>query len=397
MLQALKNYYHLIRGITSISRHGNHALGMKIIGVTGTDGKTTTSSLIYHILTKTGYKAALISTIAAYIGEEKLDTGFHVSTPNNSQLQSYFEMAKKKGITHLVIEVTSHAIDQHRIYGIPFEIGVITNISREHLDYHKSMEKYMLTKAKLLMKSQKAIINRDDSSYSFLKQRLAGHTVVTYGLSDADVTPKNHPFKQKHLGLFNTYNSLAALAVCDQLGVDQAKAIKAVEGFELPEGRAEIVYRDGFTVIVDFAHTPQAIENILSAINTEKGSGRIIHVFGSAGERDKGKRTLMGEASGKYADIIILTAEDPRSESADYISDIIAEGIPQGKIIYKEPDRYKAIEKAISLAKKNDFIVITGKGHEKSMNYGNGEKPWSEHKAVDDALAALGLKNNGKS
>ncbi|MBI5044698.1 MAG: UDP-N-acetylmuramoyl-L-alanyl-D-glutamate--2,6-diaminopimelate ligase [Candidatus Levybacteria bacterium] len=391
MLQTLKNYYHLIQGVVAVSFRMNPTRGMTVIGVTGTDGKTTTSSLIYHILTKIGYKVALISTIGAYIDGKKLDTGLHVSTPNSFQLQRYITLAKEKGVTHIILEVTSHAIDQHRIYGIPFDIGVVTNITREHLDYHKSMKRYMETKAKLLQKSRVAILNKDDGSYIFLKQRLAGHRIITYGLEDAEVTPKNHPFKQKHVGLFHTYNSLAALSVCDEIGVDPKAAAEALESFNLPEGRSEVVYRNGFTIIIDFAHTPQAIESVLSAINAQKKGGRLIHVFGCAGERDKGKRPLMGSASAKYADCIILTSEDPRSEDANEIANEIRKGVPDGKDVITEIDRGKAIEKAISKAKKGDVIIVTGKGHEKSINFGKGEIGWSEHKAVENALLSQGI------
>lgn len=387
MLQAVKNYYHLIQGFVAVNKYGRPAAGMTVIGVTGTDGKTTTASLIYHILRETGHKAALISTVAAYIGDRKFDTGFHVSTPHSSELQSYIAQAKRAGIKFLVLEVTSHAIDQYRIYGIPFKVGVLTNVSREHLDYHKTMLRYMATKARLLQHSQVAIINKDDSSYKFMAERLKGRNILTYGLKDAAVTISNHPFTSKLFGKFNTYNTLAALAVCDALNIDAKLAAKAVQTYTLPEGRCEIVYQKDFTVIVDFAHTPNGIKSILEAINEEKKKGKIIHVFGSAGRRDKGKRALMGEVSDSLADMIILTSEDPRDEPPESIAEDILSGMRRDRVdVLVIPDRQKAITKAISLAKSGDFVILTGKGHEKSMNMGDGEQQWSDSEAVKRAL-----------
>lgn len=392
MLQPLKNCYHLLQGILAVNRFGHPGKKLTVIGVTGTDGKTTTSSLIYHILRETGYKVALISTVAAYIGDKKFDTGFHVSTPSNFQLQSYLAKAVHEGIKYLVLEVTSHAIDQYRVYGIPFKIAVLTNISHEHLDYHKTMENYMATKARLLKMAETAIINHDDQSFSFISNQLAGRNTVSYGLdSNADVTPQNHPFKSQLFGKFNTYNTLAALAVCDILGIDQQKAVAAVSTFKPPEGRCEVLYEGEFSVIIDFAHTPNGIRNILGAVADEK-KGRLIHVFGSAGERDKKKRPIMGEASGFYSDLIILTTEDPRRESPEKIAEEIKLGIPEGREVEIIPDRQKAIDRAIAIARKGDVVVITGKGHEQSMNFGKGEIPWSDHKAVAEALKLRNVK-----
>jgi len=387
MLQALKNYYHLVQAVSASLQYGKPAAGLTIIGVTGTDGKTTTASLLYHMLKETGHKTALISTVGAYIGDKEYDTGFHVSTPHSSHLQSYIAKAKKAGVTHLVLEVTSHALDQYRVFTIPFKVGVLTNVSREHLDYHKTMENYMTAKAKLLLSSEIAVINKDDKSYEFMKQKLKGKQVVTYGLKTADVTPENHPFPTISLSEFNISNTLAALAVCDSLGVDQKAAVTALTTFTLPIGRVETVYNQDFRVIIDFAHTPNALENILKDIRKEKKGGRLIHVFGSAGQRDKGKRPLMGKASSEYADMSIITSEDPRNESQESITEDITSGMKDGKSeVWVIADRQQAITTAISMAQKHDIVLITGKGHERSMNTGNGEEPWSEHTAVEKAL-----------
>ncbi|MEK7605411.1 MAG: UDP-N-acetylmuramoyl-L-alanyl-D-glutamate--2,6-diaminopimelate ligase [Patescibacteria group bacterium] len=392
-MQALKNYYHLLQALIAISRLGHPAHKMVVIGVTGTDGKTTTSSLIYHILQETGHKAALISTVAVYIGNEQYDTGFHVSTPGSAQLQSYILKAAKEGITHLVLEVTSHALDQHRVYGIPFKVGVLTNITREHLDYHKTMDAYTKAKVKLLLASSTVILNRDDASFAKVSPLLKQKKLITYGLTDiAEVTPQNHHFTTHLTGHFNTSNILAALAVCDALGIDPAKSARAVTTFQLPEGRFDIVYDKDFRIIIDFAHTPNALKNILKTVKSETKKGKIIHVFGSAGQRDAGKRPLMGQLSAQFADTIVLTSEDPRSESAESIAQEIIAGMPKNSInVEVITDRQTAITHAVIQAKEGDTILITGKGHEKSMNMGQGEVQWSDHEAV---LTALQIRNS---
>jgi UDP-N-acetylmuramoyl-L-alanyl-D-glutamate--2,6-diaminopimelate ligase len=390
MLQSAKNYFHLLQAIRAVRKYKSPAHDLIIIGVTGTDGKTTTSSLIYHILRNAGYKTALISTVAAYIEDKKYDTGFHVSTPDSSTLQSYIAKAKKSGVTHIVLEVTSHALDQHRIYGIPFAIGVLTNITHEHLDYHKTMANYMKAKAKLLERAGVAVINRDDDSYKFMLSRLKDKKIVSYGLhTSADSNLSNHSFKTQLPGKFNQQNILAALTVADILEIDPRKAISAVSTFKLPEGRIDVVYDKDFKIIIDFAHTPNALKNILETLKDQVSSGKIIHVFGSAGQRDVSKRPLMGEISRKLSDIIILTSEDPRGESPEKIAEDIKSGMREvNQTILFEPDRQLAITKAIQLAQKGDIVIITGKGHEKSMNMGKGEKEWSDHEAVNKALRA---------
>lgn len=394
MLQSVKNYYHLLQAIRAIKKYNNPAGSLIVIGVTGTDGKTTTASLIYHILRENGVKAALISTVAAYIGDKKYDTGFHVSTPDSNTLQSYIAKVKKAGMTHLVLEVTSHALDQHRVHGINFSIGVLTNITHEHLDYHKTMERYMAAKAKLFLASQVAVLNRDDNSYEYMKKRLGTKKIISYGIDqNADITPENHRFKTKLVGKFNIYNSLAAITVADILELDSAKTLKAIEEFTPPEGRVDIVYNEDFKVIIDFAHTPNGIKNILEAIREDKKLGKVIHVFGSAGERDRSKRPLMGKVAGELADTIILTSEDPRRESPEKIAEEIKSGMKIDKQNVKIIiDRQQAITEAIALAKTGDVVVITGKGHEQSMNMGNGEESWSDHEAVRKALELRELR-----
>jgi len=393
MWQKIKNIYHLIRAFGANIWFGFPWKGMIVIGITGTDGKTTTSSLIYHILNSAGKKAALITSVSAVINEKSYDIGFHVTTPRIFALRSYIEKAKHLGVKYFVLETTSHSLDQNRAFGIPFEVGVLTNVTHEHLDYHKTYENYLKAKVKLLQMSKAAIVNRDDESYSLISNfKFLAPKLVTYGMkNNADINPENFPFKTKLIGEFNRYNILAAISACRTLGIEDKAIRKGIEGFVAPKGRGDIVYKKDFTVMIDFAHTPNSIGQILKAIRPIV-KNRIIHVFGSAGARDIMKRPLMGEMSSKYADVIILTAEDPRKEPVEKIMNEIGEGIQNSKLKVKNgallmvADRKQAIVQAIQMAKKGDFVLITGKSHEKSMNYGHGEIAWDEYKVVQDAL-----------
>lgn len=385
MLQKAKNVYHLGRSILANSYYGFPGRSMTIIGVTGTDGKTTTSHLIYHILKSAGKKTALISTVAAIIDGKTYDTGFHVSTPDAFALQPYLKKARESKTEYVVQEVTSHALDQNRVFGIPFTVGVLTNITQEHLDYHKTFANYVKAKAKLLNVAGIAILNRDDASYNKVLQQLKNTTYITYGMKlNADINPISFSFKSSLPGEYNHYNCLAAIAVCNVLGIPDNDIQKGVASFQLPKGRMEVVHDGEFAVIVDFAHTPNSIEQVLKALmQNVKGRGKIIHVFGAAGERDHSKRWVMGKMSAKYADHIILTSEDPRSESAEKIVEDITRGIKDKKVpVEKILDRKEAIRRAIEVAKKNDVVLITGKGHESSMNFGTVEVPWDDAKEI---------------
>lgn len=391
MWQDIKNIYHLIKSIIANVIYAFPSRGMTVIGITGTDGKTTTSSMIYHILHSAGLKTALISTVGAIIDGQKYDIGFHVTTPGSFALQSYIRKAKNAGVKYLIIETTSIGLHQNRVFGIPFKIAVLTNITNEHLDYHQNYRKYVKAKARLFQIARTAILNIDDKSFPFITPYIRNIKIITYGTKkNADVNPKSFPFKTGLIGLFNQYNALAAIAVAKELDIEDSVIIKALLSFTPPIGREEIVYEKDFTVIVDFAHTPGAFEVVLPEIK-KITKGRLVHVFGSAGQRDKYKRPKMGKISSAYADTIILTAEDPRSENVDEIISEIEKGIASKfnkKQILKIPDRKKAISKGIELAEKGDIVLLTGKGHELSMNYGKGEEPWSEHEIVKEALKA---------
>ncbi len=381
VIRTIKNAYHLFQAISANICYGVPSRRLIMVGVTGTDGKTTTSSMIYQILQRAGYKTALISTVGAYIGDQVFDVGFHVTTPSSFALQKYLRQALIKGITHCVLEVTSHALDQNRVFGIHFHVGVLTNITHEHLDYHKTYENYVRAKVKLLKHSDVSFINKDDDSYPLVRKLLGRRVVYEYG--------KPLKYSTNLEGKYNQYNATAAGLAAEELGVPERVIRQALQQIVPPKGRREVVYDKEFTVIVDFAHTPNAFHALLPELK-KNTTGRLIHVFGSAGERDQTKRPLMGKESSAYADMIILTAEDPRSESVGEICNQIASG--SSKPVQIIPDRAEAIAEAIRMAKKGDVVVITGKSHEKSMNYGKGEEPWDEFEAVKQGLKKKGIK-----
>ena len=409
MWQDIKNIYHLGIAILANIFYGYPSRKLRVIGVTGTDGKTTTTSLIYHILNTSGCKTSMVSSVGATIGDKKSDLGFHITTPSPFAVQNFVKKAVEGGSKYLILETTSHALDQYRVFGINFEVGVLTNVTHEHLDYHKTYRNYVKTKAKLLKMARVVIVNRDDESYELIsklksqnsKVQLKTQKFVTYGMKeDSDINPQNFPFKTSLIGEFNKYNILAAICTCKALGISDKDIRKGIESFVPPLGREDIVYNKDFRVMIDFAHTPNAFDAILSSIRPSIKS-RLIHVFGAAGLRDASKRPLMGKASSKYADIIILTSEDPRSESVEKIMNEIEAGIfnfqfsifneklklnRDKKYLFKIADRKTAIETAIKMAKKGDFVIMTGKSHEKSMNYGHGEEPWDEYGAVREGL-----------
>lgn len=385
-------FKHLPSAVLANIVHGFPSRGMRFVGVTGTDGKTTTTNMIYRILKDAGFRVAMVSTINAEINGEKIDTGFHVTNPDYFLLQKLIRKAKAAGTEIFVLEVTSHGLDQYRTWGINFEVGVITNITHEHLDYHKSWQNYFNAKAKLIRGSKWAILNRDEDHFEKL-QGLALGSVVTFGKNTkAEFNPANTKFILKLPGDYNVLNALAAIAAASIFQVDKKSAIKTLENFDSLEGRMEEIKNNlGIKIIVDFAHTPNALENALITLKP-KTAGKIISVFGCAGLRDVEKRPLMGEISARLADLTVITSEDPRGDIENINQQILKgakkSGGQVGKNFYIENDRQKAIELAIrKLARKGDTIGIFGKGHEKSNNIdGYVELPWSDQDAVRKVL-----------
>lgn len=364
---------------------------VKVIGITGTDGKTTTTHAIYHLLTSSGNKASMISSVYANIAGHTADTGFHVTTPRGWVLYKYLSEAVNAGSEYFVLETTSHSLVQNRVWGISFEIGVLTNITQEHSKEHATFDDYVAAKARLLLRAQKSIVNKDAKIFPVIKEILEKNnkSYSTYSIHDKTAdTVWTDSIKTSLMEDFNKQNILAAIAVCEGLGFNKKDILPAISSFTLPKGRMDIVHKGDFMVVIDFAHTPNSIHKVLEQIkkNYLKNGGNIIHVFGSASERDDVKRPLMGKASAQFSDYIILTEEDYRHEDVAKICSEIAAGFTTKTQYEIEPDRLKAIQKAISMAKKNDIVVLTGKSHEKSLARKGAEYPWDEYQAVKDAL-----------
>lgn len=378
-------FYHFPKAVLANIVYGFPTKKLKVIGITGTDGKTTTTNMIYRILKDSGEKVSMISTINAVIGGKVYDTGFHVTSPDPFTIQKFARDAAIAGDDYLVLEVTSHAIDQYRTWGINFEVVVITNITREHLDYHNTFENYLKTKLSFLKNAKYAVVN----------ENIKGDKIITFGLNNGDFNQKDLKLKIGIPGDYNIENGLAAVAVAAILGIDPKDAALSLESFVHIAGRMEEVKNNlGLKIIVDFAHTPNGLEQVLKTLKHEN-TGKLIAVFGAASKRDVTKRPLLGEVAGKYADWIILTAEDPRGENVDSICKQIGQGIEKsGKKLNKDywiiGDRKQAIKFALKgLTKKGDVVGIFGKGHEISMNLdGKKEIPWSDIEEVKKLIYA---------
>lgn len=391
---------HLPLAVLANVKNGFPSRKLKVIGVTGTDGKTTTVNMIYKILSDSGKKVAMISTVNAMIGGKAYETGFHVTSPNPSDIQKFLKMAVKNGDEYLILETTSHALDQFRVWGVKYDIAVVTNITHEHLDYHKTWENYFKAKSKLVKNAKVAIINRDEKHFDRLAT-LAGGKVVSFGLhKTANFNPQKFPIKLSVPGEFNVMNALAAAAVGVQVGVDSKLIKQSLLEFRTPKGRLEKIENDrGLHIYVDFAHTPNGLEKAITALksshkqsfSSSKG-GKMISIFGAEGYRDQEKRGMMGEVSVKNADYSIITDVDSRG-LIESINKMILKGVEKaggkvGENVFVENDREKAIDLAINtLAKKGDIVGIFGKGHELTMDTtGRGDTPWSDYKAVEKAL-----------
>ncbi len=423
----------LALALLSAAFYGFPARQLTVIGVTGTDGKTTTTNILYQVLRTAGIRVGMISTVNAVIGDQTLDTGFHVTTPEAPDVQRYLAQMVAAGLDTVILEATSHGLDQHRVAACEFDIGVITNITHEHLDYHGSIEAYRSAKARLftslLQTGQKstlppraAVLNRDDQSFDYLSD-LTKVRQYSYGLSEqAEIRAVNityqpdglafiatgirangsrfqFPVHSSLVGEYNVSNCLAAISVAAAvLELDPGAIQAGVAALPGVPGRMEVISLDSqvpglqdFTALVDFAHTPNALKKSLQAAR-QLTSGRVIAVFGSAGLRDRAKRRMMAEVAAQFADLSIFTAEDPRTESLSDILSEMASGAKayqgvEGQSFWRIPDRADAIRFAVSLAKPSDLVIACGKGHEQSMCFGDTEYPWDDRSAMRAALA----------
>lgn len=406
--QWLKNQYHLMHAVLACVVFGFPGKNLQVIGVTGTNGKTTTSQFIARILTQSGKKVALASTINFQIGEKSWVNASKFTTLSPWKLQRFLHDAVHEGCEYAVIETSSHALDQNRVWGIPYEVAVMTNVTREHLDYHQTMAAYREAKCRLFRRAKQAVVNLDMEDPQFfcgMKEK----QVLTYSTKNpqaqllaADITLdfKGTEFEvdgiKFHLripGLFNIENALAALGVARLFGIDLAQAGEALGSVTGVPGRMELVPNHmNADILIDYAVTPDAFEKLYASILPLKIPGsKIIHVFGACGERDRGKRPQMGEIASSYADIVILTNEDPFHENPEQIIDDIEQGVTKkrDKNYFRIFDRREAIHKSLTLAEIGDIVLITGKGAEVTMALGDTRLPWSERQVIEEELEKL--------
>ncbi len=424
--QIIKNYVsHLPSAVWAQFYFGFPAKKLKVIAVSGTDGKTTTATWIYHILQSNGKKAGLISTVQAKWNNGELPTGLHTTTPSSWQLNKLIKTMVKDKVEYLVLETTSHSIDQFRVWGIKPEIYVLTNISHEHLDYHQNLKNYLKTKLRLVNPARAVVYNTDNP---LLAKSLAENKKAV-GISLKKNPTANLSLKiirkkyQDNLSLikvevrhwakgfkllspypqeYNLTNLALAVQTSLLLKLKPNQISQSVYSLPPIKGRLEKIETGGenFDLFIDFAHTPNGLENVLKYLaGQKKNKSRLIAVFGSAGKRDKSKRPLMVKSAIKYADIIVLTAEDPRTEDTNQIINHMESGFDvnwhlaenyqesKKRSYYIIPDRHQAIQTAVGqLAQEGDIVGIFGKGHEQSICYGTTELPWNDVKEAKKAL-----------
>jgi UDP-N-acetylmuramoyl-L-alanyl-D-glutamate--2,6-diaminopimelate ligase len=386
----------------------NHpADGMVIVGITGTNGKTTTSYMLKAIAEQAGKKVGLIGTIKNLIGDEVLATSR--TTPESVELQAILRKMNDAGVDIVVMEVSSHSLDQERVHGIVFDVAVFTNLTQDHLDYHKTFDNYFAAKKKLFNSCINACFNTDDS---YADAMMEGVTcpVTTFGITrNADIYAKNIDIKTTGVdftlnrgkesidinvpipGLFSVMNALSAASAAFALGYSIEHIRAGLENMSPVAGRLESLPTHGrdFMVILDYAHSPDALENLL---NTIRGfaQGRIVTLFGCGGDRDKGKRPIMGEIAGRLSDFLIVTSDNPRTENPTSIINMILEGVEKTGCEYVViENRYEAIEYALKNAKRNDCIVLAGKGHESYQEINGEKKVFDEKQIVESILSKM--------
>jgi len=404
--------------------HNFPAHRLTMVGITGTDGKTTTTNFLYKMLLTSRKKVSMINTVNAVIGDSLLETGLHTTTPDAPDVQRFLAEMVNANTEICLLETTSHGLAQHRVTACDFDIAIVTNITHEHLDIHGSLDEYRAAKASLFESlataknkgmPKTAVLNCDDWSFEFLKEKLAPTNTPWLGYSIMDhpeacltahnifcqpdkttftIQGPNYSFEAetKLLGDYNISNCLAATtAAIELLGVSPKEAQQGIASLLGIPGRMERINEgQPFMAVVDFAHTPNALRRSLTTAR-QLTSGRVIAIFGCAGLRDVEKRVFMGEIAAELADITLITAEDPRTEDLDSIiaetaEAMIAKGAMEGKSFERIPDRGRAIYRAVQLANPGDMVLALGKGHEQSMCFGQIEYPWDDHQALRSAL-----------
>lgn len=410
----LEDTYRVSRGVFWQARYGFPAKGMRVIAITGTNGKTTTSSYISEVLKACGQKVGVYSTAYYEINGKITPNRSHMTVASQADAQKFLSRAKKAKVDFVILEITSHALDQGRIAGIRPEVAVMTNLTQDHLDYHKTMEKYAEAKAILFSKYNPkfAVLNRDDNWFKFFSSKAVGQQ-ISYGQhSKADLQLTKHDssangssftarYHGKHLagttqlvGLFNIYNALAAASVGLALGFDSKQVLDGVANLKTVPGRMEPVDAgQNFRVLVDFAYTPDALGNALITLREILPKGKKLRiVFGATGDRDALKRPDMGQVVGKNADAIYLTDDETYTEDPAAIRDQVYEGIKKAKATKKTQifdDRLDAIKQAFKDAQKDDIVLLTGIGHEDYRNMGGKKLPWDEREVARHELQDL--------
>ena len=398
--------YHYAQSLVAGIKYGFPGKKLRVIGVTGTNGKTTTSFMIWQMLNHAGYKTGLMTTVAW--GVKKLQPELnHMTTVDAFALNSRITDIKNQGAEFLVLEVTSHALAQFRTLGVPIEVAVFTNLTHDHLDYHKTIANYRAAKGKLFKKAKFSILNADDPATVYYKKLVKSFT--TYGIKKGDHRATNIKLNVSGVsysldnlqistqipGEFNVYNSMAAALVGEKLGLTNTQIVDGIKSLTSVEGRMNIIDEgQPFTVIVDYAHAPDALEKVFASIKGHKG--KIISVHGGAGRRDPSTRPIRGEILAKNSDIVIITEDDSRDEDPEKIAAGFIKGAEkQGKFLdknlFKELDRAKAIELAIKKAKKGDLVLILGKGHEKTILRADGPHDFEDIKVARKILKNIYL------
>jgi UDP-N-acetylmuramoyl-L-alanyl-D-glutamate--2,6-diaminopimelate ligase len=407
---------HLVEAFLMNVRYGFPGKKLRVIGVTGTNGKTTTSFMIHRMLHEAGVKTALMSTVAYGVGDELVYPSVHMTTSKASVLQKRLRDFARQGVEWVVVETSSHSLAQHRVWGVPYEIAVITNLTHDHLEYHGSFEKYLDAKRQLFVIANKhglrlGVANADDPSVKAFTDSIKNpvtygikggdlratkvkltSTGSTYTVTDGDVS---YAMRVNIPGEFNVSNSLAALVVGKSLGLTPQQIQDGVAALQSVEGRMNSLdVGQPFKVLIDFASTPDGFEKFFESVRPLV-KGKLVAVFGSAGRRDETKRAQQGAIAAKYADELIITEEDDRDEDGAHILEQIAEGArTNGKSedngLYAIANREEAIGFAMTrVTQPDDMVVLLGKGHEKTIERANGEHPWNEKEVAKAALEAL--------
>lgn len=397
------------------ARHGFPARRLRVIAVTGTNGKTTVCNMINAILKTNGYQTALFTTAVIEMAGQQSANKLHRTVPLTNELLAFLKRAKDKQVDFVVLEVTSQALDQHKLIGVPIEIAVMTNLTQDHLDYHGTMEQYAASKARLFngyCRPKTIILNRDDPWYSYFKSESTGK-VESYGfdrrsslrLDASELLPSGSKFAASYkgggtlkyktllLGEFNVYNAAAAVAVGMALGLLPKEVQQGLISLKSVSGRMEkIDAGQNFSVIVDYAHGPDALAKVLRAVKKIAGKGRVIVVFGATGDRDKGKRPIMGKVAAELADLIYLTDDETYSEDPQQIRQAVLDGIVAVNGQQKTtviPDRETAIKESFKVAKRDDVVLLAGLGHQDYRAMAGGKEPWDERKVARRILRAM--------